>query len=81
MQTSAGQKILMLDPDPNAVSRVSRKFKASIPKFDIARVVRLTGDCAELQPKFLKGELVEQEQHHEEPELRVQAEPALAASP
>jgi NAD-dependent SIR2 family protein deacetylase len=80
MQTSAGQKLLIVDPDPNVVTRVSRKFKASIPNFDVARVVRLSGDCAELLPSFLKGELVGQEQHQEEPEIRVEAEPVLSAA-
>ncbi len=57
MQTKTQQKLLIVDPDQSVVERVRRKFKASIPNFDTSRIIRMTGDCADGLPKFLKGQL------------------------
>lgn len=56
MQTENNQKLLIVDPDNKIVSRVRRKFKASIPNFDESRILRLVGDCSEVLPKFLAGD-------------------------
>lgn len=56
MQTENKQKLLIVDPDNTIISRVRRKFKASIPNFDENRIVRLIGDCSEVLPKFLSGD-------------------------
>src|SRR6266446_4892660 len=57
MQTSTKQKVIVADPDYTVVDRLRLKFKASIPNFDPGRIIKMTGDCADLLPKFLKGEL------------------------
>jgi len=57
MQTKPHQKVLIVDPDHRVVERVRRKFKASIPNFDTDRIVKMTMDCADGLPKFLRGEL------------------------
>jgi len=56
MQTKAGQKLLIMDPDERIVAKVRRKFKASIPNFDEGRIIRATGNCAEILPRFLEGQ-------------------------
>jgi len=58
IQTKTTQKVLIVDPDHRVVERVRRKFKASIPNFDASRIVRMAGDCAEVLPKFLGGQLL-----------------------
>ena len=58
MQVSKEQKLLIFDPEWSVVGRIQRKLEASIPDFDPNRVLRVRGDCAELLPKFLKGEMV-----------------------
>ena len=57
MQTKAHQKLLILDPDHGVIERVTRKFKASIPNFDVSRIIRMTADCSDGLPKFLSGQL------------------------
>jgi NAD-dependent SIR2 family protein deacetylase len=66
MQSRSTQKLLIVDPDADVVSRVRRKFKASIPNFKENRIIHLSGDCAEMLPKFLAGELREKAQQKEE---------------
>jgi NAD-dependent SIR2 family protein deacetylase len=58
MQTKSDQKLFIVDPEEQVVSRVRRKFKASIPNFDVSRIIRMTGDCADILPKFLGGQLL-----------------------
>ena len=58
MQTKSDQKLLIVDPEQQVVARVRRKFKASIPNFDTSRIIRMTGDCADVLPKFLGGQLL-----------------------
>lgn len=58
MQRSKKQKILIVDPDWGVVNKVRRKLKASMPEFAPGRVLRMGGDCAEMLPKFLAGEMV-----------------------
>jgi NAD-dependent SIR2 family protein deacetylase len=58
MQTKPDQKLLVVDPDNHVVEKVRRKFKASIPNFDAARIIRMTGDCSDVLPKFLTGQLL-----------------------
>lgn len=55
MQKSTKQKLIIVDPDGRVANRLKLKFKASIPNFDPTRIMRITGDCAELMPKFLTG--------------------------
>lgn len=57
MQTKMTQRLLIVDPSHDVVSRLRKKFKASIPGFDDNRIVRLAGDCATLLPEFLEGRL------------------------
>ena len=64
VQTKSGQKLLIVDPDHRVVHKVRRKFKASIPNFDVSRIIHLSGDCAEGLPKFLSGELAKAEPTH-----------------
>jgi NAD-dependent SIR2 family protein deacetylase len=61
MQTSSERKLLICDPDREVAEKVRRRFKASIPNFDASRVLPLVGDCAEVLPKFLCGELASKE--------------------
>jgi len=56
MQTRQDQQMLIIDPDPKISDKVKRKFKASIPNFDTARILRIVGDCADMLPRFLRGE-------------------------
>lgn len=58
MQTKPAQKILVVDPDGRIVSRLRRKFKASIPGFDATRIMRASESCVDFMPKFLGGELL-----------------------
>jgi NAD-dependent SIR2 family protein deacetylase len=58
MQTNPQQRLIIVDPDDRVVSRVRRRFKASIPGFDTTRVIRACTDCVEFMPQFLKGELL-----------------------
>jgi len=73
MQTKGQQRLIIVDPDQDIVSRVRRKFKASIPNFDENRIIRLALDCAESLPKFLGGELRIQEEKSGSEEVSVQA--------
>jgi NAD-dependent SIR2 family protein deacetylase len=57
MQKRPTMRLLIIDPDAELVSRVRRKFKASVPNFDESRILRLSGDCAEMLPRFLAGQL------------------------
>jgi NAD-dependent SIR2 family protein deacetylase len=57
MQVNENQQLLIVDPSTEVVNRIRRKFKASIPDFDSNRIVRMSGDCADLLPKFLGGHL------------------------
>jgi len=58
MQTRTDQKLLVVDPDPRVVEKVRRKFKASIPNFDATGIIRMVGECSDVLPKFLSGELL-----------------------
>jgi hypothetical protein len=62
IQTKAQQRLVIVDPDQDTVSRVRRKFKASIPNFDENRIIQLASDCMESLPKFLGDELRSQEE-------------------
>ncbi len=67
MQTRK-QDMMIVDPDPSVAQRVQRKFKASIPNFDEKRITGLQGNCAELLPRFLTGEIKDeaaQQKKHE----------------
>ena len=58
MQSSEDTKLIIIDPDDRVVDKVRRKFNAQIPDFDsVDRILSLRGDCVELLPKFLQGEL------------------------
>jgi len=57
MQTSTKQKVIIVDPDSRVVERLKLKFKASIPNFDPSRIIKMSGDCAELLPEFLSGKM------------------------
>jgi len=56
MQTKPDQKLIVIDPAIEVVSRVRRKFKSSIPNFDEQRIIGLKVDCSEALPKLLNGE-------------------------
>ena len=56
MQTKPEQSLVVVDPDTRIVSRLRRKFKASIPGFDTTRIVRASEDCVKFMPGFLRGE-------------------------
>jgi len=58
MQTKSDQRLFIVDPEEQVASRVRRKFKASIPNFDASRIIRMTGDCADVLPRFLGGQLL-----------------------
>ena len=58
MQTKPEQRLVVVDPDSHIVSRLRRKFKASIPGFDDTRIVRASQDCVEFMPGFLQGDLI-----------------------
>jgi NAD-dependent SIR2 family protein deacetylase len=55
MQTRPSQRLIIIDPISEVVSRVRRKFKSSIPNFEERRIIRITGDCSEALPKLLNG--------------------------
>ena len=58
MQEASDTRLLVVDPDPNVVEKVRRKFNAQIPGFDSrTRILTLRGDCSELLPEFLSGGL------------------------
>lgn len=58
MQASDRTKMVIVDPDSTVAERVRRKYEAQIPNFDAAsRIVKLQGDCSEILPQFLGGEL------------------------
>jgi NAD-dependent SIR2 family protein deacetylase len=56
MQTKPEQRLVVVDPDTRIVSRLRRKFKASIPGFDTTRLIRASEDCVKFMPGFLRGE-------------------------
>jgi NAD-dependent SIR2 family protein deacetylase len=56
MQTNVTQKIIVADPSEVVAEKLGAKFRASIPNFDITRIMQLPGDCASLLPKFLAGD-------------------------
>jgi len=62
MQTNHRQRMIIIDPVHDLVTRVRRKFKSSIPNFDEKRIIRVTADCADALPKFLSGELFKKPQ-------------------
>ena len=62
MQTKSEQRLLIVDPDASIVSRLRRKFKASIPGFDTTRIVRAQEDCVKFMPGFLRGEHLSSDQ-------------------
>ena len=54
MQKSNGNRMLIIDPDPEIVSKVRRKFEVQIPQFDaMSRILGVMGDCAEVLPRLL----------------------------
>lgn len=58
MQASSETRLLIVDPDHQVAERVRRKFAVQIPDFDSwARILWLKGDCSEVLPQFLRGEL------------------------
>ncbi|MGH0035321.1 MAG: SIR2 family NAD-dependent protein deacylase [Myxococcota bacterium] len=58
MQASENTRLIVFDPDYDVVEKVRRKFSVRIPKFDASRILWIRGDCAEMLPKFLAGELL-----------------------
>ena len=59
MQKSTDIRMAIVDPERSVVERVRRKFASQIPNFDADnRIVNLQGDCAEILPRFLGGELL-----------------------
>jgi len=59
MQLSSSQRLIIVDPSATVVERLRRKFKTSIPNFNEYRIAKISGDCAELLPQFLRGALRE----------------------
>ena len=60
LQASQDVRLVIIDPAPEVAERVRRKFGAQIPGFDSwNRIIKLQGDCAEVLPLFLKGDLFE----------------------
>ncbi len=57
MQLASSQRLVVVDPEQSVIERVRRKFKASIPNFDTARILKMSGDCSVMLPNFLDGEL------------------------
>lgn len=57
MQASTGQKLLIVDRTSAVADKMRRKLTLTIPNFDKSRVLGATGDCADLMPKLLGGEL------------------------
>ena len=61
MQESSNTKMVIVDPNRDVIDKVRRKFDVlQIPNFDLgARILKLQGDCAEMLPQFLRGELLQ----------------------
>ena len=57
MQISLNTRMVIIDPDPEVVNKIRRKFEAQIPDFDSSRILKLQGDCSQLLPQFLSGKL------------------------
>jgi len=55
MQTNPDQRLVVIDPDQAVAYRVQRKFKSSVPNFDVQRIIRLAEDCSIALPKLLAG--------------------------
>ena len=69
MQSSEETKLVIVDPAPDVISRIRRKFENQIPEFDgMSRILGLQGDCADTLPKFLRGELLKARQTESVPE-------------
>ena len=67
MQDSDVTRMAIIDPDDQIVEKVRRKFGAQIPDFDSAnRILKLRGNCADLLPRFLSGQLLETAEEPEE---------------
>jgi hypothetical protein len=60
MQSKPDQKLIIIDPDTEVVSRVKRKFMSSIPNFIEERIIGLTEDCSVSIPKLLNGEYLKE---------------------
>ena len=59
MQASEDTRLMIVDPDEQVIEKTRRKFQDRIPQFDAAnRILKLQGDCSELLPQFLRGELL-----------------------
>jgi len=57
MQTSSEKRVVVVDPDHLVTDRVRRKFRSSIPNFDVNRIIRVALDCDQSLPAWLSGEL------------------------
>jgi NAD-dependent SIR2 family protein deacetylase len=55
MQTSNKQRLVIIDPDNQVTEKVRRRFKSSVSNFDLARIISVSGNCAEMLPKLLTG--------------------------
>ena len=60
MQESESTRLAIIDPDASVVRKVRSKFEAQIPDFDAqSRILGLGGDCSDILPQFLRGDLLE----------------------
>ena len=59
LQDKSSIKVAIVDPENAVVEKVRHKFASQIPNFDAEnRIVKLQGDCSEVLPRFLEGELL-----------------------
>ncbi len=57
LQAKPAQQLIIVDPSSDVADRVQRRLTRATPGFSAERVRRIPGDCAELVPRFLSGEL------------------------
>ena len=58
MQASSKTRLVIIDPDRSISEKIRRKFATQIQNFHSeSRIFRLQGDCSDLLPRFLRGDL------------------------
>jgi NAD-dependent SIR2 family protein deacetylase len=70
MQNDNSQQVVIVDPGYAVTEKLRRKLKAIIPNFDPTRVIRVSGDCADVLPKLLTGELRKAAEKKAKPAIR-----------
>lgn len=80
MQAKPMQKLMIVDRSYEVAQKVGLRLERTVPEFDKSRVLSACGDCAEILPKFLAGQLREtiRQELADGVEVKQGSQPALA---